>query len=178
MKTFLFIWSAAVFSIYCGVEIVKRVDPLPPSIIYYAPAPTVEKPSLSQTIETETQRHGLPEGLIEAVIEQESEGKSKAKNPEPKLCAEMTPKGWRKADCMSRGLMGVVYGWHKDKCGLKKPSDLYDPITNVQCGAAVLKEKITLAKGDIQRGLNLYNGDKSGRYARAVTAKWRKVFNG
>lgn len=178
MKTLLFIFSAATVAIFCGVEIVKRVDPLPPRIIYYGPIPTSAKPSLRRTIEFQRVKLGLPKGLIEAVIQQESSGKPRAKNKEKRLCGQMTAKGWTPTECASRGLMGVVYGWHKDQCKLKAPSDLYDPITNVQCGSAVLKDKIKLAKGDIRRGLNLYNADKTGRYAANVIAKWKRNRNG
>lgn len=175
MKTLLFIMSSAAFSVWAGVQIVNLVDPLPTHLIYYGAIP---KMSLKQTIEAMRKKHGFPKGLIEAVIAQESGGKSKAKNSEKKLCRVMSAKGWTKTDCASRGLMGVVYGWHKDSCGLSSPSDLYDPATNIRCGAAVLKEKIKLANGDIRKGLNFYNADKSGRYAVKVLSKWRRSRNG
>ncbi len=173
MKTLLFFVSAATAAIVAGTAIVRIVDPLPVQVIYQIVLEPAEQP-LSTVIEAEKLRHKLPSGLIEAVIFTESKFDEKAKNPEKSLCGKMAAKGWKKSDCQSRGLMGVVYGWHKDFCGLKSPNDLYDPATNITCGAKVLSQKLKMANGDVEKGLGFYNGDKSGQYAGKVIPLWKK----
>lgn len=178
MKHLIFLLSAATAAICAGVQIVNWVDPLPAHVIWWGAVPEKPEPLISHTIEAERQRHGFPKGLLEGVIFTESSFNERARNPEKSLCKTMQAKGWGKADCESRGLMGVVYGWHKDFCNLSSPADLYDPETNIKCGAKILKQKIQLANGNITAGLGLYNNDKSGRYASKVLTIGRKIIRG
>ena len=178
MKILLFIVSAATFAIWSGVEIVNVFDPLPTRVIYFGEVPDKTEPLISDVIEAARVRHGLPKGIIEGVIFTESSFNEKARNPERSLCGQMSAKGWKKSDCESRGLMGIVYGWHKDGCGLDSPTDLFNPRININCGAAILKQKIRLAKGDVSRGLGFYNNDKTGRYSAKVMKLAKKFARG
>lgn len=99
-----------------------------------------------------------------ALIKVESGGDIRARRLEPHL---MDRYGFKSHEATSYGLTQVVYGFHKDRCGLKSHTDLYDPITNIDCGAKVLKDCYKRT-GSISEALGCYNGDRSGRYARKV----------
>lgn len=72
------------------------------------PSSGMRAPLLSQIIEQERARNGLPKGLIEAIITVESNWDETAYNPETD--SECAQSG--RSDCGSGGLMGVVARWH------------------------------------------------------------------
>lgn len=175
MKALLFFVSAGAAAIVVGTQIAEYLDPLPPTVIYPVPSRSQHvEPPISAIIEAERQRYNLPAGLLEGVIFTESSFNELARNPEKNLCRKMAAKGWSKTDCESRGLMGIVYGWHKDNCSLTGPHELFVPKTNIRCGAKILKQKVDLAKGDIRRGLGFFNNDKTGKYAARVLRMAKK----
>lgn len=131
----------------------------------------VREETLSEIIEQERQRYSLPVGAIEAVIMQESGYDEYAKNPEENLCRK---KKWPKSSCASYGLMGVVYGWHKENCGLSNHKQLYNWKTNVRCGAKVLAQKFAQAKSHLPTAFSFYNGDKTGKYSRSAMSWYRR----
>lgn len=153
----------------------------------YARLSAPEAPALSEVIEAARVKYGLPKGLIEGVIYQESRFDEFAKNPEKALCQR---KSWPSDHCESRGLMGVVYGFHHARCNLASPDDLFDYRIGVDCGARVLRHKLDVvpqfrktrngqtnivrAQPDLHVGVGLYNGDVSGKYSRAVLRHARK----
>lgn len=88
-----------------------------------------------------------------ALIKVESGGDIRARRLEPHLMAK---RGWQAHEATSYGLTQVIYGWHKETCQLKSHTDLYDPITNIDCGAKILKDCIRI-KGSLEEGLECYN---------------------
>lgn len=61
----------------------------------------------------------------------------------------------------SYGFMQVLYTTAYISCGYRgEPEGLYDPRTNIECGAKVLKEKIDMY-GDISEALSAYNAGES-----------------
>ena len=117
--------------------------------------------TLSDVIEEARSSYQLPRGLIEGVIMVESKFDETAVNFEPDLCKR---KKWSEDKCASYGLMQVIYGWHKKDCGLKSHVDLYDPETNIQCGAKVLSGYLRQERGDVAAALKRFNGIKGSGY--------------
>lgn len=154
-----------------------------------ATLPAVEEsPALSKVIEAARVKYHHEKGVLEGIIFVESRFDEKARNEEKALCARM---GWPAEECESRGLMGVVYGFHKEDCKLTSPEDLFDYNIAVDCGALVLRLKldsvkrfrksrkgqtiIVRAQPDLMVGIGLYNGDVSGAYAVSVL-RYAKFF--
>lgn len=105
--------------------------------------------------------------IMLAIIDVESKGNPRARRLEPQL---MKKHGWPAAWATSYGLTQVVYGYHKDKCGLKSPNDLYNPRTNIACGLRVYNDCLK-ARGSVSGALGCYNGDRTGRYAKRVLSR-------
>lgn len=125
----------------------------------WAPAP-----SLADIIEDVRVEHRLPHGLIESVIMQESGFQADVVREEPTLRKKFA----KKEDRSAYGLMQVVYGWHKKRCGLSSPDELLIPSVNVRCGALVLSERYDEA---VQQTLSRYNGSE--KYGRDVLKQWK-----
>jgi soluble lytic murein transglycosylase-like protein len=109
--------------------------------------------------------------IMVALIKVESSGNPLAKRFEPHLVKRY---GWRKSWGYSYGLTQVVYGFHRKRCGLKSPAELYDPKINIKCGALVFKD-CQQKTDSLGEALGCYNGDKSGRYARKVMAHLDRI---
>jgi len=83
----------------------------------------------------------------------------------------------------AQGLMQVIPKYHADKVpDSEADASFLDPDVNVLVGAKVLKEYITRSGGNLQSGLQRYNGassDASAQYANKVMAekdRLRQVF--
>lgn len=124
-------------------------------------APT--KPRLiSEIIEEKRVKYNLPKGVIEAVIEHESNFDAEAVNNEKSLCGKP---GFTKDGCKAVGAMQTVFHWYG--WGLKSPEELKDLDTNIDRGAKKLSEHL------ISQGIRGYNpGDSN--YGRKIEAraKW------
>jgi soluble lytic murein transglycosylase-like protein len=84
----------------------------------------------------------------------------------------------------AQGLMQVIPKYHADKVpDTETDASFLDPDVNVLVGAKVLKEYITRSGGNLQSGLQRYNGassDASAQYANKVMAekeRLRQVFS-
>jgi soluble lytic murein transglycosylase-like protein len=139
------------------------------SLLFLMAIKSSHKPKVNpQDFEKSTESPLTP--LILAVIRVESKGNPKAIRFEPHLMAKHNwPKEWAK----SYGLMQIVYGYHKDTCGLTFPAQLFEPKINIRCGIKILQNCIT-KYNNLERGLGCYNGDKTGRYSKLVLAAMEK----
>lgn len=78
----------------------------------------------------------------------------------------------------SHGLMQIIYGFHKERCGLKSFTELYDPETNIRCAIKILKENLKTydnvrnPRQKLQLALRDYNGSgpDADAYAASVIA--------
>lgn len=105
--------------------------------------------------------------VMRALIDVESSGNAKAMRYEPHLQSKYKwPKNW----AYSYGLTQVVFGFHKDRCGLSHPEDLFDAKINIECGHKVLRDCYT-RHGSLTEALGCYNGDRSGKYANKVLSR-------
>jgi len=71
----------------------------------------------------------------------------------------------------AQGLMQIIPKFHMDK--LKEDASLFDPDTNIQVGARILKEYLRRG-GDLERALELYGGvseESESQYASKVLAE-------
>lgn len=107
--------------------------------------------------------------LVEAVIEQESNWKLDAMRYEPRLAQKFAEAGYR-SDVItplatSFGLMQVVFGLHRERCGVESPVDLLDAETNVRCGVSYLRACFDKSK-NVRAALVCYNGGEA--YAQKV----------
>lgn len=109
--------------------------------------------------------------IMVALIKVESSGNPGARRFEPHLVKKY---GWPKSWGYSYGLTQVVYGFHRKRCGLKSPADLYNPKINIKCGALIFKD-CQRKTDSLAAALGCYNGDKSGRYARKVMANLDRI---
>ena len=125
----------------------------------------VERPAAAHPyaahIAEASQRFGIPEHWIRAVLRAESAGDVRAVSTAGAI-----------------GLMQVMPGIHKDK--LPDEADqlaFLDPVTNVQVGAKVLKESIR-RNGGVEGGLQQFAGaanDPDRRYASKVLAEKQRM---
>lgn len=107
--------------------------------------------------------------LLMALVEQESSFNYKAGRLEPHLIKKFGSS----EKATSWGLTQVVLGYHEKTCLIHTVTDLLVPINNLRCGAKVLK--ICINKTDtIRSALSCYNGDKTGKYASMVMARYIK----
>jgi soluble lytic murein transglycosylase-like protein len=109
--------------------------------------------------------------VMVALIKVESGGDAKAKRFEPHLVKRY---GWPKSWGYSYGLTQVVYGFHRKRCGLKSPAELYDAKINIRCGTRIFKD-CQQKTDSLAAALGCYNGDKSGKYARKVMAHLDRI---
>ncbi len=75
------------------------------------------------------------------------------------------------------GLMQVNLRWHGHR--VKHPSELLDPLVNIEVGAQILVEAILSASGDIELGIGRYHtwADevRARNYGQRVLAIWRNI---
>lgn len=109
--------------------------------------------------------------IMVALIKVESSGNPSARRFEPHLVKRY---GWPKSWGYSYGLTQVVYGFHRERCGLKSPAELYDAKINIKCGARIFKD-CQQKTDSLAAALGCYNGDRSGRYARKVMAHLDRI---
>lgn len=109
--------------------------------------------------------------IMLALIKVESSGNPTARRFEPHLIKRY---GWPKSWGYSYGLTQVVYGFHRRRCGLKSPAELYDAKINIKCGTRIFKE-CQQKTGSLAEALGCYNGDRSGKYARKVMANLDRI---
>ena len=109
--------------------------------------------------------------VMVALIKVESSGNSRARRFEPHLVKRY---GWPKSWGYSYGLTQVVYGFHRKRCGLKSPAELYNPKINIRCGAQIFKD-CQQKTDSLAAALGCYNGDRSGKYARKVMAHLDRI---
>jgi soluble lytic murein transglycosylase-like protein len=95
---------------------------------------------LEQEVLLAADRHGIDRRLFRALIKVES--------------------GWNPralSHAGARGLAQIMPENHK-RCGLSNPSQLWDAVNNVRCGAQILSEELQTYNGDIVKALQAYNG--------------------
>lgn len=103
------------------------------------PIPT--RQVLEREIDRVADRWGLRRSLFRALIRIESGGNPKA----------LSPVG-------ARGIAQVMPFNHK-RCGLRSADDLWDAVSNLHCGAQILREELD-EHGDEGRALTVYNCGK------------------
>lgn len=117
-------------------------------------------------IKSAASQFGLKSIVLKAIVEQESHYNPNRVKYEPKWEKDYGPKipkkKWEnleewKLNFYSYGLMQVGYALHKDTCGLKSFTDLFDPKTNIYCGAKLLSDCIKSGNSQTQCIKN-YNG--------------------
>jgi soluble lytic murein transglycosylase-like protein len=77
------------------------------------------------------------------------------------------------------GLLQINIRWHGHR--VDDPKALLDPITNLEIGAAILKEALASAPGDLTAGIGRYhssNPERARSYARTVLAFYRYLIHG
>lgn len=120
-----------------------------------------KSPGVRDYVAEISRAHGVDPKLVESVIEQESNWRSDAMRFEPGVARDFNSRGVRDDEvtalATSFGLMQVLYGFHRERCGLKSATELFDPRTNIRCGIAVLKACFAKSN-DVRRALVCYNG--------------------
>jgi len=79
----------------------------------------------------------------------------------------------------SFGLMQVLFGLHREACGLKSFADLLDREKNLHCGLEVLSrclKRQTGTQSEKWKGaLGCFNGDQTGRYAEQIMSTFGEL---
>ncbi len=138
-------------------------------------------PQLVQLARQAAQQEGLDGALVCAVVEQESNWNPWAMRYEPLFFAKYVAPLYtnRKISAteayargMSWGLMQVM-GQTAREYGLNSLflSALCDPATGLAVGCRVLRTKLDAHAGDVQRGLQAWNGGGNPDYASEVQAR-------
>lgn len=151
----------------------------------------VEEPrrGLGELVNVVAEEHGLPPLFLGALIVQESGEQLRPDRIryEPRLasrfkCSPHETEMECRIYASSIGLTQVIWGLHRERCGLSNWSELTDPETSLQCGATILREcldrrgKTLKNKGQLLRAcLSEYNGDGTGRYAQEVINKLASI---
>ncbi|MEZ5936096.1 MAG: transglycosylase SLT domain-containing protein [Alphaproteobacteria bacterium] len=76
------------------------------------------------------------------------------------------------------GLLQINIRWHGHR--VDDPNSLLDPATNLEIGAAILKEALASAPGDLTAGIGRYHSsdpERSRSYARTVLAFYRYLLH-
>ena len=125
---------------------------------YVAPKP---QPGVKDFVAEIARANGFEPKLIEAMIDQESRWRVDAMRFEPGKAAEFREAGARDDEVTalstSFGLMQVIFGLHRESCGLKSPIELFEPRKNIACGVKWLKHCFN-RRGDVRKALACYNG--------------------
>jgi len=146
-----------------AVEVPRYVD----KVVY-------EEPETEQIIKDASERYGLPEILLQAVIDVESGGRN-ASRFEPRKY-ETDNKAQSEFERLMRntshGRMQVM-GFNASTCGLTW-QDLYQPSKGIDCGAKILRNCYQRSTGKTEaqkltQALGCYNGDPV-RYPEKVKA--------
>lgn len=129
--------------------------------------------STHELIDKLADKHGIDPLFLHAMIQTESSYNEDAERFEPHVKAKYFP---TKPDyySTSSGLMQVVYGFHKDRCGLTSFKDLQDSRVNIECGITYFlycHERYET----LHDALSCYNGDWSGEYAERVLSKYKRM---
>ncbi|MEZ5936204.1 MAG: lytic transglycosylase domain-containing protein [Alphaproteobacteria bacterium] len=77
------------------------------------------------------------------------------------------------------GLLQINIRWHGHR--VDDPKSLLDPATNLEIGAAILKEALASAPGDLTAGIGRYHSsdpERARSYARTVLAFYRYLIHG
>jgi hypothetical protein len=127
-------------------------------------------------------KYSVPLDAVVALLRVENSGDLDVgrRRFEPHLLAKFKPKAANptEAEAMatSFGPFQVVYGWHKDRCGLKSYTELLDFEKNVECALSYYRECLDevfrpgqSADENLIRAAACYNGDSTGTYARKFT---------
>lgn len=119
---------------------------------------TDQQKTLEQIITEASMDSGIPPLITEAIIKVEStQFRTDRIRHEPHLLNQFKREPWmnsmeHKTLSSSWGLMQVIYGYHKDACGLFSYSELLDPETNVKCGLTALRGCL---KGNLEQPVDL-----------------------
>lgn len=103
--------------------------------------PTPTREIIEREIDRVADRWGLRRSLFRALIRVESGGNPKA----------LSPVG-------ARGITQVMPFNHK-RCGLRSADELWDAVSNLHCGAQILREELD-QHGDEGKALTVYNCGK------------------
>jgi soluble lytic murein transglycosylase-like protein len=134
-------------------------------------------PGLTAVARDAATRHSLDPALVCAVIEQESAWDPHAIRYEPgfrlRYVAPLRlPPSEEIARSISWGLMQVMGQVAREhEFSGKFLSALCDPATGIEIGCRVLTAKLAGARGDLARGLQLWNGGANPDYAAQVLAR-------
>ncbi len=77
------------------------------------------------------------------------------------------------------GLLQINIRWHGHR--FDDPNSLLDPVINLEIGAAILKEALASAPGDLTAGIGRYHSsdpERARSYARTVLAFYRYLIHG
>jgi soluble lytic murein transglycosylase-like protein len=126
-------------------------------------------------------RHGLDGALVCAVCEQESGWDPWAIRYEPAFYAryvrpmvdggELSDLTEARARAFSWGLMQVMGQTAREKGYSGHLAEICDPETGIEVGCSVLAGKLEEARGDVERGLLLWNGGADPDYPGEVLAR-------
>lgn len=104
------------------------------------PIKIVDSFTADELAERAALRRKLNPSLLRAIKHVESRGKALAESPKGAI-----------------GLMQIMPANAK-RCGLKHYSQLFDPETNIDCGAQIISEELNTYGGDAIKALIAYNG--------------------
>lgn len=106
---------------------------------FYGGKPNAPRAILEHEAEKAAAKHGIDHRIFKALVKVESAWNPKAKSP-----------------VGARGLTQVMIQNSK-RCGLKNPSELWDPVKNLHCGAQILSEDLRTYGGNMRNALKSYN---------------------
>lgn len=167
-----------------GLRKLLAADPVPPAAaaIDESPVPPRLTQAMSQALEYVSRRYRVSsEALRPVFAAAQQSGEDLGLDPlliVAVIAVESRFNPLSQSDFGAQGLMQLMPGFHRDKL----PEDageqpFFDPITNVQIGARVLKDSIRRF-GDIEKGLQQYGGalkDPQRRYAGKVLAEKQRL---
>ena len=136
--------------VLAGQKLIELKQSAINTLIEQAEAPVV----MDQVIEEQAHINGVSPGLIRAVIAQESDHDAEAMRTERSYLS----KGYKPLYASSIGLMQVIP--HKENmqtCGLERGSDLFNPVTNIECGSIILG-RLANKYQSTEKALIAYNG--------------------
>lgn len=144
---------------------IERLESLPiDSVVKELRIPLFTKHELQALATKVAREEGIDPIILTTIINQESGWNPHTFRHEPHLEAK-----FGRAGSTSFGLTQVIYGWHKDRCGLSSHLELFDAEVNIRCGIAVFRHCLKSSSvkdksGKLRDALRCYNG--SGNQAR------------
>jgi hypothetical protein len=167
-------WQGYEAAYDAAIEKLTRVE-----VVHQIVSP--EDMPVGDIIERVAAEEGIPAIILKSIAIQES-GKYYRTDRirfEPHLMSRVKPPAHlndieKQLYASSIGLMQIIYGFHKERCGFNSVTDAFDPYTSVRCACAILKANLAAAPKEMRSpgarlryAIKRYNGD--GERAEAYT---------